>query len=1015
MHRQAIALLFFSLLLPLSSLAQVQAAQVYGADELGSTHVYAITQGALGEMWFLTQQGIAVYDGATWKRHPGSIGLPNTRLSQLFACPDSSIWVFGHRDNTWMIRQYKEGHWTDFPSPPGWDTNPDVRFTVAVKCTRSGPEILLAQSGRYFHFLDGWKAYHLDTNDTIRQVAFHGASLVFLTKDALYSRQQSQVEKLLGGVVFPEGPLNNFLFSAQSDTIFLKGNNWLGLYAQNSFKLLYQSTDAVHLSYLKGSLSRFGDRLFFNLSGSPYAMHLASGKTFPIRTQEGSLQNRTNQLFVDRQQNIWAASERGVFKFNSLRFTNYTGSVASEFEVASIAAWGENHLLIGHNYGFSILQDGKITRYPLPGLGNEGPVSRALDAVIGADGLGYLAFEGFGVVRVFPTGKWERLYEGNAVSLLGFDDRLVFSTNYEGMGWLHYKTGRVQFNKGLLGYFRKMYPYGDRQILLLSSYGLLKTDEGLTKLENVYRGGGGLSLNIFNRLVLPDGRQVFGTMAGLQQWDGNGFSPAKIHGQTIDRPVYALHTDPQGKIWVGMDFGVAILEEGRPVRLLHARDGLAGNEVNRSALVSTANGKVYIGTDKGLSIYDASMDLPTQSPPIPRVYEVLTSQDKYVPTEAIKVPYGQMLELHFGAASFYDESSVLYRFRLEGLEEDWRYLSQGPDNHVRYSRLPSGHYKFELQAKEVHSPWSQTTVVEDIYVRKPFYLAPWFIIVAILLLVGIGSVIQLLFTFKSNEYRLKRTIADKIATIESKEKELKRQNMELTKANRELDSFIHSVSHDLKSPLSSMRGLLELAKAEQSIEEKNTYLGLADTSLTRLESFIQDIIDLSRNARLEVTCQPIDLAALVNEIFEGHRHNDPSGSLDLQLLAQSNQVVHTDEKRLRIILNNLISNAVKYRNQYIGNPYVKVTFSMVAEKAVIEVADNGIGIEKAKIARIFDIFFRATDQQKGSGLGLYILKETLEKLGGSIQVASTPNKGSTFTITLPNQKPQGPTALPGNA
>lgn len=229
--------------------------------------------------------------------------------------------------------------------------------------------------------------------------------------------------------------------------------------------------------------------------------------------------------------------------------------------------------------------------------------------------------------------------------------------------------------------------------------------------------------------------------------------------------------------------------------------------------------------------------------------------------------------------------------------------------------------------------------------------------------------------------------------------EILQRNYELTKANAELDRFVYSASHDLRAPLSSITGLISLQKLDPSGTE--TYLNMMEGRIQVMDKFIHDIIDYSRNTRLDVIKDKIRLTEMVNEIVEVLRFTQENDRLKIQVKVDADLEIISDASRLRVVLNNLISNAIKYSDHSKANPYVIIVAYRQKDRYTIEVKDNGIGIEEELQPKIFEMFFRATSHASGSGLGLYIVKESLEKIGGLISFESKPREGSTFRLALP--------------
>lgn len=229
---------------------------------------------------------------------------------------------------------------------------------------------------------------------------------------------------------------------------------------------------------------------------------------------------------------------------------------------------------------------------------------------------------------------------------------------------------------------------------------------------------------------------------------------------------------------------------------------------------------------------------------------------------------------------------------------------------------------------------------------------------------------------------------------------LKSQNEELTKINAELDRFVYSASHDLRAPLMSVKGLLNMINMDPDKDHVPKYLELIDQSIGKLDHFITDIILYSRNARMEVKLKEIDFEALLDESFESLKYMEGASALEITNEIDAGTPFYSDASRLSIVFNNIIANAVRYRDtRKASRLHVRVTSH--AGGAELQFADNGIGIAEEHLDSIFRMFFRASADSKGSGLGLYIVKGVVEKLGGTIRAESTVGVGTTFTIALP--------------
>ena len=269
------------------------------------------------------------------------------------------------------------------------------------------------------------------------------------------------------------------------------------------------------------------------------------------------------------------------------------------------------------------------------------------------------------------------------------------------------------------------------------------------------------------------------------------------------------------------------------------------------------------------------------------------------------------------------------------------------------------------------------------------------------------------YVLKSNMVRLPSAIHNALkqrhheAKRKKAERTLRKQNEELVKINKELDSFVYSVSHNLRAPLMSVLGLINLVQLENKKNDNNlnNYFQMIQHSIYKLDDTLKEILDYSRNARSVLNIIEVDIRQMMEDSFERLRYMEGSESIKKSIEVRDNLSFHTDPYRLSVIINNLVSNAIKYRDVSKKENVLVVTANVAGSNLEISVSDNGIGISNEYLHRIFEMFYRATERSEGAGLGLYIVRETVEKLRGSIAVESELGVGTTFRIVLPDMKP----------
>jgi PAS domain S-box-containing protein len=226
---------------------------------------------------------------------------------------------------------------------------------------------------------------------------------------------------------------------------------------------------------------------------------------------------------------------------------------------------------------------------------------------------------------------------------------------------------------------------------------------------------------------------------------------------------------------------------------------------------------------------------------------------------------------------------------------------------------------------------------------------------------------------------------------------------ELKVRNTELDNFVYKVSHDLRAPLSSILGLVNLARLPGNTDNPMDYINLIGNKVDRLDHFIGDVLSHSKNLKLDIALTKLNLEEVITHTFSDLSYLD--GANDIKHMVDIEGIdFYSDPWRVSEILRNLISNAIKYRNLDIriqSEIIIKIRIDHL--RADINFTDNGIGIDEENLAHVFEMFYRASEQSDGSGIGLYIVKNAVDKLGGKISVQSKIGVGTRFHIVLPNK------------
>jgi signal transduction histidine kinase/ligand-binding sensor domain-containing protein len=501
---------------------------------------------------------------------------------------------------------------------------------------------------------------------------------------------------------------------------------------------------------------------------------------------------------------------------------------------------------------------------------------------------------------------------------------------------------------------------------------------------------------IFNVHIDDKNRIWLATSIGLYALDADSrkFTRITLTDVVKGESYFDWVEDAMGNIWITTNIGIVLLKKidvlnfvaGKigsvKTKIYNDYDGMKNKEctgATRSTLSST--GEVWVPTIEGICIVNPKHERANKI--VPRVYitELITDHQGVIthPEDGLELEPGNVrITLQFTSLSLLAPNKVKFQYRLDNVDAGWQHVGSQKRS-VDYTNLAPGKYTFYVKASNNDDVWNEEGAKLTFEVLPFYYQTAWFYILT--------AVLLLLMFFVVYKWR--------VQAVEQK-------NVELVKVNSELDRFVYSASHDLRAPLASILGLVKLTRMDDNRENQQQYLEMVEKSIHKLDGFIHDIINYSRNARTEIQASEIKFESVVHDIIEALKYQENAQLIRKDVYVQGSGIFFSDRKRLDIILFNLISNAIKYHRLNQEDPYIRIAVMYTTKQAIIEVSDNGLGIEQAHLENIFKMFYRADERSSGSGLGLFIAMETAEKINGTLSVTSTYGKGSVFRIQIPS-------------
>jgi len=990
----------------------------YSIDEgLPSAVIHKLVQDGRGYVWILSRVGISAYDGQTFERHGVQRGLPRMPYEAL-AVDTQGHAIVASRDG--QVFRYQEGAWRRLTS--SIEGGLGGRVHALASAVHGGrQQLALGTSSGLWLWEDGSWA-RLD-----REPRLPAGLVTTLGRfgDGVAVGTAAGLCRLRGRALdcsWREGePLLRERILAVATTVregreslLVLTSRWLGVLEDDRVRLLARDLDpALDLPYgSEHPRAAIGTdptgAVFF---GTQYrALLLEPGEREPreLGPDQGLPGLGVTTILADREGGIWIGGLRGLTRVGSRRFLSLdAGAGLADDEVTAIAELPDGRFLLGHNVALTLLDGLRVETARLPDLtaGGKIGISRVLDLAVESGGTVWAA-AALALLEIRPD---------RSIAVHSPAPRAV-SVEIDGRGRLWvlddhgvYRRRGRNFEAVPLGIGPAELPTlrwlatDGRDRLFVASTGGLLWREGLVAPEidprapwSWARSLDGNGDDVF--AVLADRDPVLvGTAGGLYRLVGRALE-REASVLELDRPVYFLRRDRAGRVWAGTDDGVFVADGAR-FRQLTVRHGLSGRETNRGAGLVDSRGRVWVGTDRGLSVYREGLDLRPAAPPAVEIQGIEVAGERYSAMAPLQLgARPRSLVFHAKAISFSPEETVLCRYRLEGFDDDW----QGPvpltPAGLRYTRVPPGRYRMRIAAGWGRTgPWSAESRTAEIRIPTPVWQRPgvWvFSLFALGMALAAGHQLRLRSLHRRNleleslNARLRDAVAERQRLIG-----------ELEAKNAELERFAYTVSHDLKSPLVTIRGFLGFI--ERDSEAGNLVRVRADIERIRsaaetMAALLNQLLELSRVGRVVGPREVLPLAPLVHEAAQRIAGIE---SVEL-IVAPDLPSVEGDRVRLLEAFENLLANAVKFMGEQ-SVPRIEVGVRSGPEP-VIYVADNGVGIDPRFQEKVFGLFERLDRQVEGTGVGLAVVKRIVEFHGGRIWVESegVPGKGSRFCLLL---------------
>lgn len=470
------------------------------------------------------------------------------------------------------------------------------------------------------------------------------------------------------------------------------------------------------------------------------------------------------------------------------------------------------------------------------------------------------------------------------------------------------------------------------------------------------------------------------------------------------------------QIWIGSDKGLYVRFNQELVNF-NSLDGLPNTSISKHGIIQDEKGRIWVATASGLSYFTHRQgEVRTSSKP--KIIAAYSSHKKTtVHSYGLETINPGAVTIKYSDLS-YPTNRTLFQTRVFGLNSEW--LDRGNANAVHYSALPVGEYMFQVRSKRPGYLWSDP-VSFSIVISAPWYRSLWMYIfytfLAVLLLLFIVNKIhnKRIAYLMRREDELKRLVKDKtqllLDEMDLSEKLLEKTILakeRLERANDVKGQLLSVAAHDLRNPLHVIMGYKDLLKAEiKDNSEAKEMLDNISESASRMNTLISNILEsASRDSeRIEIVTQKINISNLAKESL--HENRIRAGQKEQTIISEISEDIFAkaDSNWLKEAIDNLLSNAIKYSEP---NKRIWLSVNESIASVVISVKDEGPGISEDDQKIMFGKFQRLSAKPTGgessTGLGLFIVKDVIERHGGIITCESSLGKGSIFSIKLPKAK-----------
>lgn len=876
--------------------------------------------------------------------------------------------------------------------------------------TRKGLNLFISETGTFKHIIHG-ESETDDLSNTyfLDMIEDRGGDLWFGSNEGMYVLKNNPDTNITRLIHYKHDYHDKFSLSSNRIKSFCadnSGNLWIG--TENDGINFFEKENQRFWSYRgddydpKSLNSESIQAICQDKSGNLWVGTFTSGLNVAIKNRDAiilcqtlpgapySLSNNSVLSFLeDHQGQIWIGTDGGglnLFNKKTNRFLrfNVENSHLSSNAILSLYEDSSNQIWIGTWAGGLVRYDSKTKSF--------------------------ISF----------TTKNSGIKDDNIFAITGGDNNDLWLGSFE-HGLIHYQIRENKFtsitpaNSGLANKMvTKILKYSKGNFLIGSSncFQIFSPGENhfTTYIHNPDNANSLSHPSLYDILVVNDSCIWVGTKNGLNLFNSKTRSFTRYFEKDglPSNVIKGLAMDNSGALWVTTNKGICRFDfkQGK-FKNLTKDDGLQSNEFHDRSILKTKSGALLMGGTKGFNIVYPEKIVENKSIPDILITDLKILNKGVRPgaenspliqniteTKTLILSHKQsVLTFYFAVMDFTAPEKNQYAYKMEGFDKDWIY--SGNKSEATYTNLDPGEYVFSVKGSNNDGVWNEKGVSIRIIVLPPWWSTWWFrlIVIFTIIFIVLSIFLSRVRSLKNQKSLLEKTVAMKTA--------------ELNELNASKDKFFSIIAHDLKNPFNTIIGFSEMLRDEITTGELNKsgeYAGMIFDSATKTYRLLENLLEWANSQRGKISFNPVPLN--LGEIFKEDLRilNEMAGRKNIELINHftDDLTIIADKNMIKTILRNLISNAIKFTHI---NGKVELTTIIDNKQAEISVSDSGIGMTKETIAKLFridsNLSIRGTENEKGTGLGLILCKEFIEKHGGKIWVESETGKGSIFRFTLP--------------